>query len=426
MKTTIIIDSLVLNLDCTHHTFNLAFIDTLPRSGSAYCFGDNCYLRLSSDRIEKYYHHSFDVWIGGKKVGNLNTDGRMPKQSDLIAFKFSNWVFYSAPGWYHYYEILNNSLGLYAKSINYLELAHDRNAELRKQLSKIYHCSTLDKLNEEAIYSPALSRIKFSLLGNGTMYVFGEARGKKGCGKQVVVYDKGEEIEASKKYYIALWHHANGLDTAQLIERIEARFTNKYLGKLQIGITDLLNPETLLRLFKMAVTNVFSFKDLRQKKYTKHRNEKATFIHLFDAEALTTAPPIQLKEVTLRDDSDNRNRSALKTAVNDYLKSGKPQTSEYIRQFVSEKQAPKGRTWLELITRYSNQYSGKPSPEVATRQAGILDVLKPSFVPLTPVLNNVGLVDDVTVPKQKAEELQDIFKAIYDAHASWASRRLAA
>jgi hypothetical protein len=80
---------------------------------------------VKTQRLEKYYLHTYAIYYNDSQVATLSTDCRQHGQRDSIKLQLSNYLFYTTPGWYYYYEKIIQALDMRLKSISLIELALD-------------------------------------------------------------------------------------------------------------------------------------------------------------------------------------------------------------------------------------------------------------------------------------------------------------
>ena len=91
----------------TGEIFNHHFITSnYAYNGNSYTLSPKISIRKNDLCHEKYYQHSFDVWINGQNVGLLSTDCTLPQANPAAKLTFTNEVFYSTPGFLFYVDRL--------------------------------------------------------------------------------------------------------------------------------------------------------------------------------------------------------------------------------------------------------------------------------------------------------------------------------
>ncbi|SDY26983.1 hypothetical protein [Hymenobacter psychrophilus] len=396
-------DALTLSLenDAQTPTLTAAFIKSqYLLIGKNYRLADDLTLQpisLSRQPGSGTFRYGFTVYADEQEIGTLRTDpkGVCAEEAGLISFTFANWLFYTRTGWYHYYLLLRDTLGLQLRCISYCEIALDFNVELLKLVDGVFHDSSLAKRRDEAPrYRAVLPQLTAKTSGYGG-YEFGKpARGPRGNGKQVVGYDKTQEIEKNGKHYITEWHRLNGLNTACTVERWEVRLANHWLRLFNVMPEDLSSPEKLVTIYAHAMRDVLSFRDLEQPQRDKHRNLQYATVCLLNVDDLT---PQDLQKVVRGVQQDQRKlkkRGALREAVHTWIETGSETTAAYVREFIQQP-PPKGTTWPHLIEAYALDYKGYPYTGVAQRTKAVSHL----YVPMggecgrvgTSVVNKIGL-----------------------------------
>jgi hypothetical protein len=359
------LDSLTLSLEINPQAdlFNLAFIKTnYPLIGKNYRVAQGLTLQpVPRPKGTQTFRHRFIVYADGQEIGTLSTDpkGVCAELSGLVSFTFANPVFYTGAGWYQHHKTLCRVLKLHVRCITYCEIALDSNASRLKPLDDIFHdCTLAKRRGTTPRYKAVLPRLTAQPDGYGG-YRFGKpARGPRGNGKQVVAYDKTEEIQKNGKQYITDWHEANGLDPTA-VERWEVRYANKWLHSFNVTVEDLDNPTKLVEIYAHGMRDVVTFNDTHQPYHDTHRNLKFARLSLLDVDKIT---PQRLKKIERGVQEDPRKlkeRGALKVAVCNWIETRSPGTADYIREFIQQS-PPRGKTWPELIEQYANSYLGVP------------------------------------------------------------------
>lgn len=322
---------------------------------------------------------AFVVHADGQPIGILRTDphGVCAEEVGLVSFEFTNRLFYTQTGWYEYYLLLKKVFGLEIRCITYAEIALDTNAPVLRPLDAIFHDTTFTKRRDiTPRYKSVLPRLTAKTDGYGG-YTFGKsARGPRSNGKQVGCYEKTPEIEKNGKGYITDYHQLNGLDTSRMIERIEARFANRWSSPLGITVEHLNNPEKLVEIFAHALRDVLTFNDLTQPERDKNRNLKFAQLCLLDVTKLAPQRMCKIVRGVQEDKLKLRKRAALREAVEGWVKSGDEITAAYIRNFIQQPH-PQGRPWPQLIEKYAREYIGAPLAGVPGRLATVAQLYQP-------------------------------------------------
>lgn len=350
--------------------FNSIYVNNhFDYKGNAYIVNNSLQLR-KINALDKFYGTLYAVWIDGRHVATLSTDCRLSTQADSIKLSFENEVFYTAPGWRHYLNIIEQQLPLAFQSVSYMETAFDFQAEqlLRPRLWYIYQHSTFVADNTTILYAPLRGRQTCSL-HHGKTYTFGS----KKDGKQIEVYNKSEEIAEKNfvKQYILDYWQANGFDMSQPVERIEAKLGSKYFARQKDecppGPSDL-EGTGLANIFKKAVGDTFTFRKLTETTFDANRNKKTATVSLIEFPQFLIQPrpaPYAWKEE--RNESEYRNRSEVKNVIHRYIRYGRSEDLTQLDYISKRVKAPKAIEWQHLFRRYAQQYEGSTIPDQMAR-----------------------------------------------------------
>lgn len=385
VKYTLQLDRLTLSLSLnSENSFSFTYIQkTYLQTGNNYSLSNNISLRKTTKRLDKYFLHSFEVWIENKRIGTLHTDSRLPQADNVGKLEFSNYIFYSKPGFLYYLQRLQ-AVGLYVKTISYCEIALDIQLQkpLLPRLSHIERHSTLDTLNPNPKYRPLRVKTTCSKLNNGSEYVFGN----KATGKTIAVYDKTQQLEdEGNKEYITDYHEAHGLDITKTIERVEARIISTWFAKNELAISeiDLSQPETLKTLFIKALGDSFKFVDINTPEKPKRNAQGNYTLPTKDLLSLSflQSQPVELtkswKVGEESDLSDNRKRIAYRALVDAFISQGTPEAKASMSHFSASQNPPKKTTWAHLTSRYAMQFEGIPTPDSNARIDSLNALLPP-------------------------------------------------
>ncbi|RPD50156.1 hypothetical protein DNI29_04995 [Hymenobacter sediminis] len=371
MKYLLTLDSLTLQMVSTSESrFDNKYVSKhFDYKGNAYIVNNRLQLR-ETRKYELHYLHTFRVWVDGRHVANLSTDCRQPSQPASIKLSFENEIFYTAPGWQHYLNIIEKQLPLAFQSISYLEIAFDFQAPelLRPRLWHIYQHSTFVADNPSPQYAPLRGRQTCSL-HHGKTYTFGS----KKDGKQIEVYNKSEEIADKnfEKQYILDYWQANGFDLDKPAERIEAKLGSKYFARQKDEClpeaSDLHGP-ALWHIFRKAVGDTFTFRKITETTFDANRNKKTATVTIIELPDIVTQPraaPYTWKDE--RDESEHRNRIEAKNAVHRYIRYGRSEDLAQLDYLSKRVTAPKGTDWQHLFQRYAQHFTGSTMADQMAR-----------------------------------------------------------
>ena len=344
------------------------YISALPQREQFFQASEEITLVPDIITVEKCYNYFYKVYFRGDLVAELATGLRIKAiDRDFTRLKFYNPMFYmeqeegKPPTWYTAYISLLKALPLQLNNVKALELALDANRNFVREFGSRYNYSTAnpDCKPDHLEYEPCIKETKVTPYDCSKSFYIGDK-----SRKQIAIYDKTEDIIVKHKQYIFQYWERYGVE-AEGAERIEVKMTEKYLGKLEFGIEDLIDQNFLLTLFKKGVGNNLSFKDLASRYYDKNRNYKMEVIHLLQLDQLTIPEPIEIHQkrpATRTTTKEHRKvRQTIKTLVETFILTGNTFYYQAIQHLGTEAKIP---NLQELVNRYASGYE----PETLTEE----------------------------------------------------------
>jgi len=319
-------------------------------------------LFLDNSKGASAYHHTFNVFCEGLKIGKLHTANKMRKPE--IEFDIDKEVLYSIDEkwWYKAYDSVKEELGLVFNNINYVEIALDTTKNLVEEYRSLYFCTVNNMCSINNYYKMSGNAV-VDILDNGNTFNI------RGTCNFISIYEKTRHAEN----YILDFFKSNGFGDCPVF-RVEARLNWNYLKSKMHNKNVLINLETLLdrkmlaTLFKMSVENKLIFSDLRTKSYDSNRNIKfqkvaiLSDIHLDTAGLLKYNPELRNQHYK----SENSDENILRQNFYRFLETDK---QEYFRIFKANGKVAglDDRQLLSLIEKFNSRYKGNRTATVQSR-----------------------------------------------------------
>ncbi|KAA9338951.1 hypothetical protein [Adhaeribacter soli] len=326
-NTLTIPDTFICTLTSADETvFDFNYIDTYYKKESGYYLINDSITIKKTQRLEKNYLVTFDVFIDGEHTAEFATNCRTSKNSPYLKYKAINDTFCSGY-WREYYFQFTQALGLELYGITDFHIAHDTNQNTLSEYKNLFLNSTI--ITEGTQYAP-VQPVCVHMLANCGQFVISPARKATQATKapksdiRLTIYDKTQELEISNKPNINALHKLSGLEINKPIFRNELRIGKKPLKGVRI---EDLNQQGIESLYRKHAQNLLSYYDLKTpviqpngKAYDKNRNYQYKRIDILDLTTFNNAElQVSKPETEKKSNPTQSIKTAFKINFNNYI-----------------------------------------------------------------------------------------------------------
>jgi hypothetical protein len=250
-------------------------------------------IRLEILQGNKHFKYQFNAYFETQLIATIQAIPRNPNKGEhqTMLLKLENNILYR--DWLMYYTMLKNELNFEVNKFSRIDIAIDglsvqnlMNDNLKGKLKNV------KLIGKSVIRAHDLNRTK--------KYFYGWTIGTPKGNKLISMYNKTKEINRSNKQYISEFWSLNGLDTTKEINRFEVRLKNGFLSRIysqneeqhnqikewnkgdktikedifynqnmHLYITQLDNPDFLLKLVNLSVKSFLEFVYMDDKNITR-------------------------------------------------------------------------------------------------------------------------------------------------------------